>query len=383
MTTTEKDQSRMDAPVSPRSPQTPATPPARPLTNSLTAGKLPRYTPFWVLLGSVALVGLVFLLIDIADESSGFNWAGTLFFGTVLFCVAIFALSFFVEGLRKAKDRLVTALVSAAFVLALLPLVSLISTTIVNGLPAFLTPTFFTESQRNIVGAGGGALHAIVGTLMITGVATLISVPIGLLAAIYLTEYGRGRLARGITFFVDVMTGIPSIVAGLFAYAFFSLIFNDPGIRFGFGGAVALSVLMIPVVVRSSEEMLKLVPNELREAAFALGVPKWLTILKVVLPTSLAGIVTGIMISIARVIGETAPLLIISGFTSSMNYDLFSERMMTLPVFVYTQYANQGADFQAYIDRAWAGALTLILIVMLLNGLARLIARFFSPKLGR
>ncbi|GAA3889839.1 phosphate ABC transporter permease PstA [Leifsonia kafniensis] len=391
MTTTEKDPARMDAPT-PRATtahgsmpgsSAPGSPPARPLTNSLTAGKLPRNTPLWVLLGSVALVGIVFLLIDIADEASSFNWAGTAFFGTVLFCVAIFALSFFVEGLRKAKDRLVTALVSAAFVLALLPLVSLISTTVINGLPAFLTPTFFTESQRNIVGAGGGALHAIVGTLLITGVATLISVPIGLLAAIYLTEYGRGRLARGITFFVDVMTGIPSIVAGLFAYAFFSLIFNDPGIRFGFGGAVALSVLMIPVVVRSSEEMLKLVPNELREAAFALGVPKWLTILKVVLPTSLAGIVTGIMISIARVIGETAPLLIISGFTASMNYDLFSERMMTLPVFVYTQYANQGADFQAYIDRAWAGALTLILIVMLLNGLARLIARFFSPKLGR
>jgi phosphate transport system permease protein len=282
-----------------------------------------------------------------------------------------------------AKDRLVTALVTTAFVLALLPLVSLVVTTLTNGLPAFLTPTFFNSSQRNIVGAGGGALHAIVGTLFITGTATLISVPIGLLAAIYLTEYGRGRLARGITFFVDVMTGIPSIVAGLFAFALFALLFNQPGIRFGLGGAIALSVLMIPVVVRSSEEMLKLVPNELREAAYALGVPKWLTVLKVVLPTSVAGIVTGIMISIARVIGETAPLLIIAGFTSSMNYNLFSERMMTLPVFVYTQYASQGASAQAYIDRAWAGALTLILIVMLLNGIARLIARFFAPKFGR
>ena len=356
---------------------------AAPLTNSLTAGKLPRYSAVVVLLASWLVTAAVFLIVQLAGIGTSFNVAGTLFFGTVLYCIAIYLLSYFVEGVRKAKDRLVTALVTAAFVIALLPLISLVATTVINGLPAFLTPTFFTSSQRNVVGAGGGALHAVIGTLFITGLATVISVPIGLLSAIYLTEYGRGRLARAITFFVDVMTGIPSIVAGLFAFALFSLLFNDPGIRFGFGGAISLSVLMIPVVVRSSEEMLKLVPNELREAAYALGVPKWLTILKVVLPTSLAGIVTGIMISISRVIGETAPLLIISGFTASMNYNLFSERMMTLPVFVYTQYANQGTDTQAYLDRAWAGALTLILIVMLLNALARLIAKLFSPKLGR
>ena len=179
------------------------------------------------------------------------------------------------------------------------------------------------------------------------------------------------------------MTGIPSIVAGLFAFAFFSLIFSDPGIRFGFGGSIALSLLMIPVVVRSSEEMLKIVPNELREASYALGVPKWLTILKIVLPTAIAGIATGVTLAIARVIGETAPLLIVAGFTASMNYDLFSNRIMTLPVFVYNQYAVPGSDVQAYLDRAWAAALTLVIIVMLLNLIARLIARIFSPKLGR
>src|SRR5699024_9116358 len=147
---------------------------------------------------------------------------------------------------------------------------------------------------------------------------TLISVPVGLLTAIYLVEYSRGRLAKAITFFVDVMTGIPSIVAGLFAYALFALIFG-PGVRMGIMGAIALSVLMIPVVVRSNEEMLKLVPNELREASYALAVPKWRTILKVVLPTSLAGITTGVTLAIARVIGETAPLLVTVGITSGDN----------------------------------------------------------------
>ena len=142
------------------------------------------------------------------------------------------------------------------------------------------------------------------------------SIPVGLLTAVYLVEYGKGRLARAITFFVDVMTGIPSIVAGLFAFALFALFFG-PGVRMGFGGAVALSVLMIPVVVRATEEMLKIVPNELREAAYALGTPKWRTIIKVVIPTSIAGIASGITLAIARVIGETAPLLIIAGLTTA------------------------------------------------------------------
>lgn len=282
---------------------------------------------------------------------------------------------------RKITNAVMTVLVTLAFLIALLPLISLVITAITNGAARF-DPEFFNSSMRNVVGAGGGGLHALMGTLLITGAATLISVPIGIMTAIYLVEYGRGRLARAITFLVDVMTGIPSIVAGLFAFALFAIFFG-PGIRFGIGGAVALSVLMIPVVVRSTEEMLKLVPNELREASYALGVPKWLTVVKVVLPTSIGGIITGVMIAISRVIGETAPLLIIAGMTTSMNYDLFSDRMATLPVFVYTQYANQGTDAQAYIDRAWTGALVLILFVMVLNLLARLIAKLLAPKVSR
>jgi phosphate transport system permease protein len=237
--------------------------------------------------------------------------------------------------------------------------------------------------MRNVTDSGGGAIHAIVGTVEVTLAAALISVPIGLLAAIYLVEYGRGPIARGVTFLVDVMTGIPSIVAGLFAFAVFELLSSNPGYRAGFGGSIALSLLMIPIVVRASEEMLKLVPNELREAALALGVPRWLTIVKVVLPTALAGIVTGVMLAIARVIGETAPLLLVAGFTDSMNYNLFDQRMMTLPVFVYTQLTQPGTNVQAFFDRAWTGALALILIVLLLNVVARLVARFFAPKLPR
>jgi phosphate transport system permease protein len=178
------------------------------------------------------------------------------------------------------------------------------------------------------------------------------------------------------------MTGIPSIIAGLFAYTLF-VIFFGPGVRLGLAGAVALAVLMIPIVVRSSEEILRLVPNELREAALALGVPKWLTILKVVLPTAIAGITTGVMLAIARVVGETAPLLIAAGFTNNFNFSLLSDRMQSLPVYVYSSYVAQGTDAQAYVDRAWAGALTLILLVMLLNLLARIIARVFAPKTGR
>jgi len=358
------------------------TAPAIPaIANSLTTGRLPKWVP-WTLLGASWAVFIVIFGIMSASDGSELNIAAAIFLGTIVFDVLLYVIALLVEGGRQATNRLVTSLVVTAFIVALLPLISLLFTVVVNGLPRF-DIEFFSSSMRNIVGEGGGGLHAIIGTLLITGMATLISVPIGLLTAIYLVEYGRGPLARAITFFVDVMTGIPSIVAGLFAFAFFSLILDNPAIRFGFGGSVALSLLMIPVVVRSSEEMLKLVPNELREASYALGVPKWLTILKIVIPTSIAGITTGITLAISRVIGETAPLLIVAGFTASMNYDLFNNQMMSLPVFLYTQFQNPGVVVQPYLDRSWAAALTLILIVMALNLIARLIARIFSPKLGR
>ncbi len=346
--------------------------------NVYATGKLHKSVPWLLLVGSWVALILVFALLNAGGAVKDFNVVAAVFLGTVLFDVLIVVVSRIVEGGRKAVDRLVTSLVVTAFVIAVLPLVSLLWTVLGDGLARF-DAQFFSYSMRGVISEGGGAIHALVGTLEITLFAALISVPIGLLTSIYLVEYGKGVLAKGITFFVDVMTGIPSIVAGLFAYSLFAL-FLGPGARFGLVGSVALSVLMIPIVVRSTEEVLKIVPMELREASYALGVPKYLTILKVVLPTSLAGITTGVMLSIARVIGETAPLLVTAGFTASLNYDLFKDPMMTLPVFAYTQYSQQGANPVPFVDRAWTAALVLILIVMLLNLLARFITRLFAPS---
>ncbi|MBO1902261.1 phosphate ABC transporter permease PstA [Leucobacter weissii] len=357
------------------------TPSAANAINSLSSGRLPRWAPWTILAVSLALSFAVFALLNMGGEIADFNIAGAVFFGFVVFAIALVVISRIVESSRHATNRFATALVSLAFAIALLPLVSLLYTVTVNGLQRF-DAEFFSSSMRSVVGDGGGAVHAIWGTLLITLAAAIISVPIGLFTSIYLVEYGRGRLARAITFFVDVMTGIPSIVAGLFIVALFTMLIGS-GKYMGFMGTLALCVLMVPVVVRSSEEMLRLVPNELREASYALGVPKWLTIAKVVLPTAIAGIMTGVMLSISRVIGETAPLLLTAGFTTSLNTNLFDQPMMTLPVFVYSQFQNPGTNIDAALGRAWAGALTLILIVLALNIVARLIAKYFSPKTGR
>jgi phosphate transport system permease protein len=252
-------------------------------------------------------------------------------------------------------------------------------TVISNGLARFDT-TFFTTDMRSVVGEGGGGYHAILGTIIVTGLATIFSVPFGLFTAIYLVEYGgKGRLAGAITAMVDVMTGIPSIVAGLFAYALFEIWFG-PGTRSGLAGAVALTVLMTPVVVRSSEEMLRLIPNELREASLALGVPKWKTVTKVVIPTAISGIITGITLAIARVIGETAPLLVTAGLAQGKNLNPLDGRMSTLPVFTYYQYTQPGVPPQAGQDRAWTAALVLILMVIFLFVLARILSNALKPK---
>lgn len=337
--------------------------------------QLPGWAPLLVGAAALGAGGLIALLIGVGPF-------GAAILAAVVFVVALPVWSRVVEGSRKATDRLMAALIWGAFAVALIPLLTLLWTVLKNGVPV-LSPSFFTNSMFSVVGEGGGIYHAIIGTFIITGWAAAISVPVGVMAAIYLVEYGKGSwLARVITFLVDVMTGIPSIVAGLFAFALFVIIFG-PGVRMGFGGSLALSVLMIPIVVRSTEEMLKLVPDELREASYALGVPKWRTITKVVLPTSLAGIITGVMLAVARVMGETAPLLIIAGDTDGTNFNAFADRMATLPVFIYYSYTQPGIPPEFGRERAWGAALVLIAIVMGLNLLARMIGRLFTPKTGR
>jgi phosphate transport system permease protein len=277
---------------------------------------------------------------------------------------------------RKLKDRVVQVLVYVAFALAVIPLVSVLWMVVSKGIKRF-DGTFFTHSLNGIgaTDAGGGAYHAIIGTVEQVALASIIAIPIGILTAIYLVEYGRdSRLAKTISFFVDVMTGLPSIVAGLFILAFWLLLL---GFSYsGFAGALALSILMMPTVVRAAEEMLKLVPNDLREASYALGVPRWRTICFVVLPTAFTGIITGIMLAIARVMGETAPLLLTVFVTSAINNNAFQGPQMALPLFIFDQ-ASRPND--TAINRAWAAALTLIVIIMLLNLVARVITRVRKP----
>lgn len=300
---------------------------------------------------------------------------------------------------RKRKDLAMRVLITLAFVIALVPLISVLWTTIANGVKR-LNLNFLSYNMTNVIGGQptpsggyGGVMHAIIGTLEITFGAMVISIPIGLMCAVYLVEYANdSRLAKTITLLVDVMSGIPSIVAGLFAFSMFALL-GGPGTINGFEGSVALSLLMIPTVVKSSEEMLKIVPHDLREAAYALGVTKQRTITKIVLRTALPGIVSGSILAVARVIGETAPLLMTAGFISSTNFNLFSGQMTTLPVYVYQEYSKlnancpPGADSSCVttipMERAWAAALVLIIIVLLLNLIGRLVAKVFAVKTER
>ncbi|MEU6476350.1 phosphate ABC transporter permease PstA [Streptomyces sp. NPDC047017] len=341
---------------------------------SLRGASLPRWSPWAIAAGSLAAAVLIGLAGGLHSHVQWGLIAG------ILFVLGTYGIAARVEGRRQAKDRVATSLVWVAFLLAVVPLVSLVWTTVQRGVKV-LDVYFLTHSMGVVADTepGGGIYHAIIGSLEQVGLATLIGAPIGVLTAIYLVEYGRGALARAVTFFVDVMTGIPSIVAGLFILSLMLIFKMEP---FGFAGSLALAILMMPVVVRSTEEMLKLVPNELREASLALGVPKWRTIVKVVLPTSIGGITTGVVLAIARIAGETAPVLLLVFGNPFINTNPFEGAQSSLPLYIYQQYANSAGSGAAY-DRAWAASLTLIAFVMILNLAARGIARWKAPKSGR
>ena len=339
------------------------------LSSQLAMRTLPRFAAGYSALVAAALTGVIVALTPAQGV------AGTLVILYLLYMVVQTGWSFAVEGRRFAVDRLATTLIWTAFLIAVGALIWILTSVTIRGLSAF-SMDFVTDTMRNVspLREGGGLWHALIGTLEQVGMAALIAVPISILVAIYLVEYGRGGLARWVTFFIDVMTGVPSIVAGLFIYTFWVLTFGFE--RSGFAASLALTILMIPVIVRSTEEMLKIVPNDLREAAYALGVPKWKTIMRIVIPTAFGGIVTGIMLSIARVAGETAPLLLTTFLSQSLNTNLFSGPQASIPTFVWDQISS---GTPASIDRAWAGALVLIMVVVIFYALARLVAYLTAP----
>ncbi|AIY45109.1 phosphate ABC transporter permease PstA [Mycolicibacterium fortuitum] len=282
---------------------------------------------------------------------------------------------------RKLTNHLATVLVTLSLLVALVPLAWVLYSVIVRGWGALTSATWFTNSQAGMTTfiAGGGAYHAIVGTLLQGLVCSLISIPIGVMVGVYLVEYGSGtRLGKVTTFMVDILTGVPSIVAALFIYALWVATLGFG--RSGFAVSLSLVLLMIPVIVRATEEMLRIVPMDLREASYALGVPKWKTIVRIVIPTALSGIVTGIMLALARVMGETAPLLILVGYAQAMNFDMFGGFMGSLPGMMYDQISAGAGANPVPTDRLWGAALTLILLIALLNVGARAVAKLFAPK---
>ncbi|GAA2140653.1 phosphate ABC transporter permease PstA [Kitasatospora kazusensis] len=343
------------------------------LSRNLTTARLPKWAPAVVAVLSIALGCAIGAGTGL---TSHIQWG---LIAALLFLALSYGLSARIEGHRQAKDRFATSVIWVAFILAVVPLISLMVYTVQQG-ASVVDGNFLSHSMRNVVqsGPGGGIYHALIGTLEQVGLATAMAAPIGLLTAVYLVEYGRGRLAKVVTFFVDVMTGVPSIVAGLFVLSVWNILL---GFAFsGFSGSLALAILMMPVVVRSTEEMLKLVPNELREASYALGVPKWKTILRIVLPTAIGGITTGVMLAVARIAGETAPVLMLVFGADAINTDPFNGPQQSLPLFIWQQYASVNNSFG--YARAWGAALVLIAFVMGLNLIARGIARWRSPKAG-
>jgi phosphate transport system permease protein len=278
---------------------------------------------------------------------------------------------------RRVKNHVARMLFLSSFAIALVPLIWLLWVVVARGFYAITQPGWWTHSLRGVLPEqfSGGVYQAIFGTLVQSGMAAIIAVPLGFMTAVYLAEYQSSRLARVTTFIVDVLAGLPSIVAALFI---FSLWIATLGFQqSAFAVSLALVLLMLPVVVRSSEEMLKLVPNDLREASYALGVSKWRTIMRIVVPIAMPGIVSGVLLAIARVMGETAPVLVLVGYSRSINFNLFEGNMASLPLLIYTELDNpEHAGFL----RVWGAALTLIIVVAVVYLVAAAAGRIMTLR---
>jgi phosphate transport system permease protein len=280
---------------------------------------------------------------------------------------------FAVSPARRRKDMLARGLITAATAIALVPLALVVYYLLKKGLGSWSGSFFTTDPTGNTffrTSSIGGIKSAILGTVEIVALASAIAIPIGVGTAIWLVEYGRDSVfASVVRFFVDVLTGVPSIVFGLFIYIV--LIVGTGSSYAGYKGSFALGLLMLPVVIRSAEVILLLVPAALRESALALGAPRWKVIFRVVLPTALPGMVTGVLLAIARAAGETAPLLFTAAATNKTNFNL-GQFMNSLPVQIYKDVTSPTTSV---VNRAWGAALTLVAMILLLNLIARLISR--------
>jgi phosphate transport system permease protein len=280
---------------------------------------------------------------------------------------------FGVSEARRRKDRLARGAILAMTILALIPLVLIVYYLLKKGLGAWSSSFFTTDPTGNTFfksSSIGGIKSAILGTIEMVALASVIAVPIGVGVAVWLVEYGKTSwFAHAVRFFVDVLTGVPSIVFGLFIYIV--LVVGTGSSFAGYKGSLALSLLMLPVVIRSAEVILLLVPSGLRESALALGAPRWKVIFSIVLPTALPGMVTGVLLAVARAAGETAPLLFTAASTKATSFNL-SGFMNSLPVQIYGDVTSPTT---AVVNRAWGAALTLVVMILLLNLIARLISR--------
>ena len=322
---------------------------------------------------NLLIVLAAFFLAGASVELTGLN--GKLgFFFSLFFSLLVlnFSFHYFKRGTAAAKDALLQVLAVMAIVITLIPIVSIVATVFSKGYKGLhwgiLTKDMALASVNDPI-ASGGLLHALVGTILMVGGALIISFPIGVLTALYLTEI-RGSLTRPIKFLVQAMSGVPSIVAGLFILS--SLVYPVTKELSGLMGSLALTILMIPTIARTAEEMLRLIPNELREAGVALGGTQWRTVAGVVLPAAKSGLVTAIILGIARIIGETAPILLVSGGGDSLNLNPTEGAMGSLPFYIWKAFLTSGTPES--LARAWAGMLVLLSFIFILFGMARYIS---------